>query len=191
MRALISVSDKKNLVPFAKELVHKGCEILSTGGTAINLREGGVKVVEVSDYTRFPEMMDGRLKTLHPMVHGAILGKIPEHADVMESHGMTPIDLVVVNLYPFAETIARPNCDLDTAIENIDIGGPTMIRSAAKNWRRVGVVVDPRDYPEVLREMEGGNGLSERFRFILAKRAFRHTAKYDQSITIYLGPLSC
>jgi phosphoribosylaminoimidazolecarboxamide formyltransferase/IMP cyclohydrolase len=145
-RALISVSDKTGVVEFARALAGLGVEILSTGGTHKLLAASGVPVREVSDYTGFPEMMDGRVKTLHPRVHGGILGRRGEDDAVMAAHGIAPIDLVAVNLYPFEQTVARPDCDLPTAIENIDIGGPTMVRSAAKNHRHVGIVVDAGDY---------------------------------------------
>ena len=155
-RAIVSVSDKSGVVPFAKGLAGMGIEILSTGGTAKALRDAGIDITEVSDYTGFPEMLDGRVKTLHPKIHGGILGIRDDqaHASTMAKHGIEPIDMVVVNLYAFAKTVARPGCTLEEAIENIDIGGPTLIRAAAKNNRFVAVVTDPSDYPEVLKEMQ-------------------------------------
>lgn len=189
-RALISVSDKTGIVDFARALSALGVEILSTGGTYKLLREQGVKAVEVSDYTGFPEMMDGRVKTLHPKVHGGILGRRGTDDAAMQQHGITPIDLVAVNLYPFEQTVAKPDCDLETAIENIDIGGPTMVRSSAKNHKWVTIVVNASDYGRVLDEMKsGGNVVSDRTRFELALAAFEHTAKYDGMIANYLGGL--
>ncbi|MCG3171596.1 MAG: Bifunctional purine biosynthesis protein PurH [Pseudomonadales bacterium] len=188
-RALISVSDKTGVVEFARELAALGVEILSTGGTRRLLADAGIAVREVSDYTGFPEMMDGRVKTLHPRVHGGILGRRGEDEAVMAAHGIAPIDLVVVNLYPFEQTVARPGCDLATAIENIDIGGPTMVRSAAKNHRHVGIVVDAADYPRVLAELRDHGGTRPATRFDLAVKAFEHTARYDGAIANYLGAL--
>jgi len=188
-RALISVSDKTGVVEFARGLADLGIEILSTGGTQRLLSDSGVAVREVSDYTGFPEMMDGRVKTLHPKVHGGILGRRGEDDAVMSGHGISPIDLVVVNLYPFEQTVARPDCDLATAIENIDIGGPTMVRSAAKNHRFVTIVVDARDYPRVLAELRDNGGTSAATRYDLAVKAFEHTARYDGAIANYLGAL--
>ena len=188
-RALISVSDKNGIVDFARQLSALGIEILSTGGTHKLLAEAGVAVREVSDYTGFPEMMDGRVKTLHPRVHGGILGRRGEDDAVMAQHGIAAIDLVVVNLYPFEQTVARPDCDLATAIENIDIGGPTMVRSAAKNHRHVGIVVDTADYPRVLSELREQGGLRAATRFDLAVKAFEHTARYDGAIANHLGTL--
>ena len=187
-RALLSVSDKTGIVDFASALAERGVELLSTGGTARLLAEAGLDVIEVSDHTGFPEMMDGRVKTLHPKVHGGILGRRGTDEAVMEEHGIAPIDLVVVNLYPFRETVARPDCDLPTAIENIDIGGPTLLRAAAKNHAAVTVVVDATDYADVLNEMaanDGAVGTATRFR--LAASAFEHTAGYDGAIANYLG----
>ena len=160
-RALISVSDKTGIVEFARELSGFGVEILSTGGTASLLRQEGLTVMDVSEYTGFPEMLDGRVKTLHPKVHGGLLGmrENPAHVAKMKEHGIEPIDMVVVNLYPFEATVAKPDCSLEDAIENIDIGGPTMLRSAAKNNRDVTVVVDHADYAQVLGEMKGSGGL--------------------------------
>ena len=185
-RALISVSDKTGIVEFAKSLDLAGIEILSTGGTARLLDEAGISVTEVSSYTGFPEMMDGRVKTLHPKVHGGILGRRGTDDKVMQEHGIDQIDMVVVNLYPFQQTIADPNCDLATAIENIDIGGPTMVRSAAKNHKDVAIVVDASDYNALIKEINAG-GVSQQTRFKLATKAFEHTAQYDGAIANYLG----
>jgi len=189
-RALISVSDKTGVLDFARALHSLGVEILSTGGTAKLLAGNGVPVVEVSDYTGFPEMLDGRVKTLHPKIHGGILGRrdLDSHIRTMKQHGIPPIDLVVVNLYPFEETVARPGCSLAEAIENIDIGGPTLLRAAAKNYGAVTVIVDARDYTAVLDEMKQRQGsVSDDLRFRLATRAFEHTAAYDGAIANYLG----
>jgi phosphoribosylaminoimidazolecarboxamide formyltransferase / IMP cyclohydrolase len=186
-RALISVSDKTGLIPFARDLVAKGVEILSTGGTARLLTEKGIPVVEVSDYTGFPEMMAGRVKTLHPRIHGGILGRRGVDDRVMRENEIKPIDLVVVNLYPFEETVAVPDCDLATAIENIDIGGPTLLRAAAKNHASVAVVVDSADYPRIIVEIEEHGGVGDSLRFDLAVKAFEHTARYDGAIANYLG----
>ena len=189
-RALISVSDKTGVVEFAQGLSQAGVEILSTGGTARLLQENGIPVTEVSDYTGFPEMMDGRVKTLHPKIHGGILGRRDIDDAVMAEHGIQPIDLVAVNLYPFEKTVADPDCDLETAIENIDIGGPTMIRAAAKNHHDVAVVVDPLDYARVLSEMkQNDNALSDETRFRLAVKTFEHTARYDGAIANFLGSI--
>lgn len=190
-RALISLSDKKGIVEFAKGLSDLGVEIISTGGTAKLLSENGMKVTEVSDYTGFPEMMDGRLKTLHPKVHGGLLGMRdnPEHVKAMEEHGIKPIDMVVVNLYPFEATTAK-GCTFEEAIENIDIGGPTMLRSAAKNHRDVAVVTDPDDYQNILEELKkNGGGLSADTHYRLARKVFELTARYDGAIANYLGRL--
>ena len=191
-RALISVSDKSGIADFARTLHEKyQVEILSTGGTAKLLADEGIPVVEVSDYTGFPEMMDGRVKTLHPKVHGGLLGRRGVDDAVMAEHGIPPIDMVVVNLYPFEATIARPDCDLPTAIENIDIGGPTMLRAAAKNHAAVSVLVDAADYARVLDEMQNNDGaVSEATRFDLAVKTFEHTAHYDGAIANYLGKLT-
>ena len=187
-RALISVSDKSGIVDFARALDRHGVEILSTGGTYRLLKENGLPVVEVSEHTGFPEMMDGRVKTLHPKIHGGILGRRGTDDQVMDDHGIAPIDLVVVNLYPFEETVARPDCDLPLAIENIDIGGPTMVRAAAKNHQDVAIVVDSADYVRVLTELdEHEGGLTHPTRFDLAVKAFEHTAAYDSAIANYLG----
>ncbi|RVU30774.1 MULTISPECIES: bifunctional phosphoribosylaminoimidazolecarboxamide formyltransferase/IMP cyclohydrolase [Neptunomonas] len=188
-RALISVSDKTGIVEFARELNAQGVEILSTGGTYKLLCDNQIPAVEVSDYTGFPEMMDGRVKTLHPKVHGGILGRRGQDDDVMNAHGINPIDMVVVNLYPFESTIARPDCDLPMAIENIDIGGPTMVRSAAKNHKDVAIVVNASSYDVVLAELQANQGLSMKTRFDLAVQAFEHTAKYDGMIANYLGAI--
>ena len=189
-RALVSVSDKTGIVDFARELAGFGVEILSTGGTAKLLAESGVPVVEVSDYTGFPEMMDGRVKTLHPKVHGGLLGRRGVDEDVMAEHGIPPIDMVVVNLYPFAQTVAKPGCTLEHAIEKIDIGGPTMLRSAAKNHAGVTVVVDAADYGRVLDELKAQDGaIGHALRFDLAVKTFEHTARYDGMIANYLGAM--
>lgn len=187
-RALISVSDKTGIVEFAETLTSLGIEILSTGGTFKLLRTEGIAVTEVSDYTGFPEMMDGRVKTLHPRVHGGILGRRGIDDRVMTEHGIKPIDMVVVNLYPFADTVADPNCELATAVENIDIGGPTMLRSAAKNHRDVAVVVNASDYAAVAGELQENNAqLAYQTRYELMVRAFEHTASYDGMIANHFG----
>ena len=185
-RALISVSDKAGIVEFAKALSAAGVEILSTGGTAKILTENNVPVIEVSEHTGFPEMMDGRVKTLHPKIHGGILGRRGIDDDVMKANGIDPIDLVVVNLYPFEATVAKDNCSLEDAIENIDIGGPTMVRATAKNHEYVTIVVNPSDYDRVISEINSG-GITAGSRFDLAVKAFEHTAKYDGNIANYLG----
>lgn len=185
VRALLSVSDKTGLVPLAKALAGAGVEILSTGGTYRALTAAGLDVREVGDYTGFEEMMDGRVKTLHPKIHGGILGRRGQDDAVMAAHAIAPIDLVVVNLYPFAATVARPDCTPELAVENIDIGGPAMVRSAAKNHRDVLVVVDPNDYPEVQEALAaGGTTFAMRERF--ARKAFGHTAAYDLAVAAYL-----
>lgn len=187
-RALISVSDKSGIVAFAQALNERGIEILSTGGTAKLLVDNGINVKEVADYTGFPEMMAGRVKTLHPKIHGGLLGRRSIDETVMAEHDIQAIDLLVVNLYPFEETIAKPDCDLATAIENIDIGGPAMLRSAAKNHAAVTVVVDVADYDMVLQEMATNNGtVTEKTRFELARKVFAHTAHYDGAIANYFG----
>ncbi|MDA9346047.1 bifunctional phosphoribosylaminoimidazolecarboxamide formyltransferase/IMP cyclohydrolase [Porticoccaceae bacterium] len=187
-RALISVSDKTGIVDFARALEAQGVEMLSTGGTFRLLRENSIAVTEVSDYTGFPEMMDGRVKTLHPKIHGGILGRRGKDDSVMADHGIVPIDMVVVNLYPFAATVADPNCDLPTAIENIDIGGPTMVRSAAKNHKNVAIVVNAGDYQTVLDEMHSNDGqLQYDTRYQLMVKAFEHTAGYDGMIANHFG----
>ena len=188
-RALLSVSDKTGLVPLAEALASAGVELISTGGTARALRDAGLKPVEISDYTDFPEMLDGRVKTLHPKVHGGLLyirGN-DSHEAAMRSHGIPPIDLVVVNLYPFEQTVAKPGVCLHDAIENIDIGGPSMLRSAAKNHESVTVVVDPADYGEVLEQIRACGGTSLELRRRLAAKVFARTAAYDAAITSYLS----
>ena len=185
--ALLSVSDKSNIVEFAQGLIKAGFGLLSTGGTYRLLTEHNVAVTEVSDYTGFPEMMDGRVKTLHPKIHGGILGRRGKDDAVMSEHAIDRIDLVVVNLYPFAETIARSDVTMNDAIENIDIGGPTMVRSAAKNHAHVGIVTDPADYTRVLEALGSGTELTTALRYDLAVKAFEHTAQYDGMIANFLG----
>ncbi len=188
-RAIISLSDKSGILEFAKEVQALGVEILSTGGTAKVLREGGLKVTDISAYTGFPEMMDGRVKTLHPKVHGGLLGlrENPDHVKKMQEHGIKPIDMVVINLYPFESTVAKPNCPLEEAIENIDIGGPSMLRAGAKNYPYVTVIVDPADYRPILTEMKRSAGaVSKETNFRLAKKVYQLTARYDQAIAEYL-----
>jgi len=190
-RALISVSDKSNILEFCQELNQLGIELLSTGGTAKLLAENNIPVTEVSDYTGFPEMMDGRVKTLHPKIHGGILGRRGMDDEVMASNDINAIDLVVVNLYPFEQTIANPDCDLATAIENIDIGGPTMIRAAAKNHADVTVIVDPNDYMPTINELkENDVSICQQTRFNLALKSFEHTARYDTAIAAYLATVN-
>jgi len=189
-RALMSVTDKSGLAEFATFLAGYQIEILSTGGTAKLLRDNGVPVVEVSDFTGFPEMLDGRVKTLHPKVHGGILGRrdLMSHQEQMAAHGIVPIDLVVVNLYQFEKTVAKPGCTLEDAIENIDIGGPTMLRAAAKNYQAVTVVVDPADYPLLMAEMKLNKGATNlATRFALARKVFKLTHEYDGAISRYLA----
>ena len=186
-RALISVSDKTGIVELARALHALGIEVLSTGGTAGRIRDAGVPVVEVSSYTSFPEMMDGRVKTLHPKIHGGLLARRDIDADAMREHGIAGIDLLIVNLYPFERTVANPDCDLATAVENIDIGGPAMLRAAAKNHAWVTVVVDANDYDTVLGELRAGGAVTTTTRFRLAAKAFEHTARYDGAIAGYLG----
>ena len=191
-RALISVSDKTGVVEFARYLADSNVKILSTGGTAKLLAENGIKVVEVGDYTGFPEMMDGRVKTLHPRVHGGILARrdLAHHTDAMKKHDIPPIDMVVVNLYPFAATIAKPGVALEDAVENIDIGGPAMVRASAKNYPFVAIVTDADDYQKLIEEMSAhGGAVSHDTRFALAKKAFAHTAEYDGMISTYLSSL--
>ncbi|MCK5553013.1 MAG: hypothetical protein KAJ09_07705 [Deltaproteobacteria bacterium] len=188
-KALISVSDKSGVVELAKALADMNVEILSTGGTAKALRQNGIEIMDVSDYTGFPEMLDGRVKTLHPKIHGGILGQRenPDHVKTMAEHGIETIDMVVVNLYPFETTVAKPDCTVEEAIENIDIGGPTMIRSAAKNYRDVTVVVDPADYDDLIAELRENSGqISAQTRFRLARKVFEMTARYDGAISNYL-----
>ncbi len=186
-RALLSVSDKTNIIACAKILAALQIEILSTGGTAKLLKEANIPVIDVSDYTGFPEMMDGRLKTLHPKIHGGLLGRRGVDDAIMQQHHIEPIDLVIVNLYPFQQTVANPDCDLATAIENIDIGGPTMLRSAAKNYISVTVIVDTADYTKVLTEIKEQGSTSLQTRFELAKKVFAHTADYDAAVSRYLS----
>ena len=185
-RALVSVSDKRGLIPFVQGLADLGIEVLSTGGTCRQLRAAGLEVIEVSEKTGFPEIMDGRVKTLHPVIHGGLLGRRGTDEAVMEQHGIEPIDLLVVNLYPFEQTIARDDATIDDAIENIDIGGPAMIRAASKNHDGVAVCVSPDDYDGVLQKLTG-SGLSLEDRRRLAAKAYAHTASYDTAITRYLS----
>ena len=189
MRALLSVSDKSGLIPLATGLVQRGWELVSTGGTARALAEAGLPVIGISEVTGFPEMMDGRVKTLHPKVHGGILARrhVPGDLDALAGQGIAPIDLVVVNLYPFAQAAAKPDLPFDALIEEIDIGGPSLLRAAAKNFRDVLVVVDPTDYPKVLRAVESETGPTTAFRFELARKSFGHTADYDRVIASTLG----
>jgi len=189
-RALISVSDKTGIIEFAKNLNALGVEILSTGGTAKLFRDNNIPVIEVSDYTGFPEMLDGRVKTLHPKVHGGILGRrdMPEHVAAMQAQNIPNIDMVVVNLYPFEATVANPDCTLEDAIENIDIGGPAMVRSAAKNWKDVAVLTDASQYAEVIREMQStGGATSQATQFALSVAAFNRISNYDGAISDYLS----
>jgi phosphoribosylaminoimidazolecarboxamide formyltransferase/IMP cyclohydrolase len=189
-RALISVSDKTGIVEFARQLNQLGIEILSTGGTYKLIQENNIAVTEVSEYTDFPEMMDGRVKTLHPKVHGGILGRRGTDDEVMSAHGIDPIDMVVVNLYPFSQTVANPDCSLEDAIENIDIGGPTMVRAAAKNNAFVNIIVNAGDYDSILEEMKANDGAtSQATRFDLAIKAYEHTASYDGAIANYFGTM--
>ena len=188
-QALISVSDKTGIADLARAFVRFGIELLSTGGTARLLKDAGLAVTEIGEYTGFPEMLDGRVKTLHPKVHGGILARrdIEAHVQALEDHAIPAIDIVVVNLYPFAATVAHPDCTLENAIENIDIGGPTMVRAAAKNWQHVTVITSPADYPALTLEIESAAGaISLETRFRLARQAFSHTAAYDAAISNYL-----
>ncbi len=192
-RALISVTDKAGIDDLGKALVEFGVEILSTGGTARALSNAGIKIREVSDFTGFPEMLDGRVKTLHPRIHGGILGirSLPEHVRAMEEHKILPIDLVAVNLYAFEKAVAWPDCTLAQAIENIDIGGPTLLRAAAKNYPFVTVITDPADYALITSEMrQSGGSVSEATNFKLAKKVFRNTQAYDAAITRYLDTVA-
>ncbi len=189
-RALISVSDKENILDLAKVLIDYNVEIISTGGSAKLLKDNSIKVIEVSEYTNFPEMLDGRVKTLHPKIHGGILANrnIKNHLETLKQNDINEIDLVVVNLYPFQQAIKKESCTLDEAIENIDIGGPTMIRAAAKNFQSVTVLTDPNDYSEFIKKMNVNQGsLDVESRFMLAKKAFLHTAQYDGAISSYLS----
>jgi phosphoribosylaminoimidazolecarboxamide formyltransferase/IMP cyclohydrolase len=191
LTALLSVSDKTGIVDFARSLHDRGVKLLSTGGTARLLADNGLPVTEVAEITGFPEMLDGRVKTLHPRIHGGLLARrdVPEHMAALAAHGIGTIDILVINLYPFAKATARADCTLEDAIENIDIGGPAMLRAAAKNWQDVAVVIDPADYPQVLSELQSG-GLQKKTKFALAKKVFAHTAAYDGMITNYLTALA-
>ncbi|MBI5605192.1 MAG: IMP cyclohydrolase [Deltaproteobacteria bacterium] len=191
-RALISVTDKSGITELARELVALGFEILSTGGTAKALREAGLPVTEVSAYTGFPEILDGRVKTLQPKIHGGLLGRRndPNHLEQMESLGIEPIDLLVVNLYAFEKTVAKPGCTLEEAMENIDIGGPALLRAAAKNFQDVSVLTDPADYPQVLRELKTQGNTTLATRFYLAKKVYGLTHHYDGAITRYLADMN-
>ena len=188
--ALLSVSDKTGIVEFARALHSRGIALLSTGGTAKLLAEAGLPVTEVAEVTGFPEMLDGRVKTLHPRIHGGLLARrdLPEHMAALRQHGIATIDLLVINLYPFAQATAKPGCTLEDAIENIDIGGPAMLRAAAKNWQDVGVVIEPNDYAQVLAELDAG-GLTRKTKFGLARKVYAHTAAYDGMITNYLSAI--
>jgi phosphoribosylaminoimidazolecarboxamide formyltransferase/IMP cyclohydrolase len=188
-RALISLTDKTGCEDFAAALAGMGIEILSTGGTARALRAGGVTVVDVAEFTGFPEMLDGRVKTLHPLVHGGILNQRanPEHQRQCAAHGIRPIDIVAVNLYAFGKTVADPNCTLADAVEQIDIGGPTLLRASAKNFADVTVIVDPADYPLVLAELRVQGNTTIETRFRLARKVFALTAEYDAAITSWLS----
>ncbi len=189
-KALISVSNKEGIVEFVKALTSMGVEILSTGGTAKALRDASIPVKEVSEYTGFPEMLDGRLKTLHPKIHGGLLSRRnnPKDMEEIQMHGIGTIDMVVVNLYPFEETISRPGVTFAEAIENIDIGGPAMLRSGSKNFQDVAVIVNPSDYKKIIKEMKKLKGdLSYRTRLGLAKKVFKRTSQYDKAIAAYLA----
>lgn len=188
-RALISVSDKTGVVALGKALADMGIEIISTGGTMKALKEAGVPVIAVQDVTGFPEMMDGRVKTLNPKIHGAILAvrDNPAHVQAMKDHDITPIDLVVVNLYPFRQTVAKPDVTLAEAIENIDIGGPCMVRASAKNNKYVAIVTNPEKYDEIISILRQDGEFSDAYRLQLAHEAFAHTAAYDAAITAYLA----
>ena len=188
--ALLSVSDKSGIVDFARALHGQGVKLLSTGGTARLLADAGLPVTEVAEITGFPEMLDGRVKTLHPRIHGGLLARrdVPAHMAALKEHGIGTIDLLIINLYPFAQATARADCTLEDAIENIDIGGPAMLRAAAKNWQDVAVVIDPADYAQVLAELKAG-GVQRATKFMLARKVFAHTAAYDGMITNYLSAL--
>lgn len=189
-KALISVSDKTGVVDFVRELAQFPIDFLSTGGTAKILRDADMRVKDVSEHTGFPEMLDGRVKTLHPKIHGGLLGlrSNPEHVRVMKEHDIEPIDMVVVNLYPFRQAISKPGCTLAEAIENIDIGGPAMLRSSAKNFESVTVIIDPADYGPVIDEMKkNGGAVSAETNFRLAVKVFKSTSEYDSMIAAYLG----
>ena len=190
-KALISVTDKSGIVEFARELIQLDFEILSTGGTAKSLRDAGLPVTEVSAYTGFPEILDGRVKTLQPKIHGGLLGRRqdPRHREQMRALDIEPIDLLVVNLYAFEKTVAKPGCTLEEAIENIDIGGPALLRAAAKNYPEVTVLTDPDDYPQVLQELKANGRTSPATRFYLAKKVFALTHRYDGAISHYLNSM--
>lgn len=187
-RAIISLTDKSGIEGFASELAELGIELLSTGGTAKKLRDAGLEVMDVSDFTGFPEMLDGRVKTLHPKVHGGILNQRsnPDHQSQCEAHGLKNIDIIAVNLYAFEKTVADPNCSLIDAIENIDIGGPTMLRAAAKNFHDVTVIVDPADYPIVIEELKKFGNTTLKTRFNLMRKVYALTAAYDTAISAWL-----
>ncbi|HJW10376.1 MAG TPA: bifunctional phosphoribosylaminoimidazolecarboxamide formyltransferase/IMP cyclohydrolase, partial [Albitalea sp.] len=191
LTALISVSDKTGVLEFARELHALGCKLLSTGGTAKLLADAGLPVTEVADHTGFPEMLDGRVKTLHPKVHGGLLARrdVPAHMAALKEHGIATIDLLVVNLYPFEATVAKPGCSLEDAIENIDIGGPAMVRSAAKNWKDVAVLTDASQYAQVLTELKQSGVVSGATKFALSVAAFNRIANYDAAISDYLSSL--
>jgi len=188
-RAIISLTDKSGIEGFAKELEALGIEILSTGGTAKKMRESGIAVKDVADFTGFPEMLDGRVKTLHPKVHGGILAQKtnPDHVEQMKQHGLEAIDIVAVNLYAFEKTVADPSCTVANAIENVDIGGPTMLRSSAKNFQDVTVIIDPADYPIVLAELKEHGNTTLKPRFRLAVKVFELTSTYDTAIAAWLN----
>ena len=190
-KALISVTDKSGIVEFARELIQLDFEILSTGGTAKSLKAAGLPVTEVSAYTGFPEILDGRVKTLQPKIHGGLLGRRqdPRHREQMRALDIEPIDLLVVNLYAFEKTVAKPGCTLEEAIENIDIGGPALLRAAAKNYPEVTVLTDPNDYPQVLQELKTNGRTSPATRFYLAKKVFALTHRYDGAISHYLNSM--
>jgi len=192
MNALLSVSDKTGIVEFAQALHALGIKLISTGGTAKLLADARLPVTEVAEVTAFPEMLDGRVKTLHPKVHGGLLARrdVPEHMAALKAHGIDTIDLLVVNLYPFEATVAKPGCTLEDAIENIDIGGPAMVRSAAKNWKDVGVLTDASQYPAVLSELKAKGKLSDKLRFALSVAAFNRIANYDAAISNYLSAIN-
>ena len=191
LTALISVSDKTGVLEFARALHGLGVKLLSTGGTAKLLADAGLPVTEVADHTGFPEMLDGRVKTLHPKIHGGLLARrdVPAHVAALKQHGIATIDLLVVNLYPFEATVAKPGCTLEDAIENIDIGGPAMVRSAAKNWKDVAVLTDASQYPQVLAELKQAGTVSDTTKFALSVAAFNRIANYDAAISDYLSSL--
>ena len=192
LTALLSVSDKSGVLEFARELHGLGVRLLSTGGTAKLLADAGLPVTEVADHTGFPEMLDGRVKTLHPKIHGGLLARrdLPAHMDAISAHGIATIDLLVVNLYPFEATVAKPGCTLEDAIENIDIGGPAMVRSAAKNWNDVAVLTDSSQYPSVLAELKASGEVSRKTKFALSVAAFNRISNYDAAISDYLSSLN-